>query len=237
MSKSLQEFREWAVNQGQVGNPSGGSYPGQCVSLIQQYVEQVFGQPYKARGHAKDYVPPTFTRVSGPVKPGDVVRYGRPYGIVGGVFYGHIGMIDDEGKYLDQNGVVTLRVGRRSAPFTLIESIWRPTKAFSVKKPAPKKSVANVAKDIADGKGGWGNGPTRKTRLQNAGYNYDTVQREVNRIIAERNKPHTVYYIVRSGDTLSGIAAKYGTTWQNLQKMNNIKNANVISVGQKVRVK
>lgn len=45
------------------------------------------------------------------------------------------------------------------------------------------------------------------------------------------------YYTVKSGDTLSGIAEKYGTTYQNLAKMNGIKNPNVIYLGQKIRVK
>lgn len=43
-------------------------------------------------------------------------------------------------------------------------------------------------------------------------------------------------YTVRSGDTLSSIAAKHGTTWQTLQKLNRIKNANVILVGQQLRL-
>ena len=45
------------------------------------------------------------------------------------------------------------------------------------------------------------------------------------------------YYTVKSGDTLSGIAEKYGTTYQNLAKMNGIQNPNVIYPGQKIRVK
>lgn len=45
------------------------------------------------------------------------------------------------------------------------------------------------------------------------------------------------YYTVQSGDTLSGIAAKYGTTWQKLQQMNGISNPNLIYAGQTIRVK
>lgn len=45
------------------------------------------------------------------------------------------------------------------------------------------------------------------------------------------------YYTVRKGDTLSSIAKKYGTTWQKLASLNGLKNANMISVGQKLRVK
>ena len=43
-------------------------------------------------------------------------------------------------------------------------------------------------------------------------------------------------YVVKSGDTLSGIAAKYGTTYQELAKYNNISNPNRISVGQVIKI-
>lgn len=43
-------------------------------------------------------------------------------------------------------------------------------------------------------------------------------------------------YTVKKGDTLSGIAAKYNTTWQELQRINNIKNANLIYVGQVIKL-
>ena len=43
-------------------------------------------------------------------------------------------------------------------------------------------------------------------------------------------------YIVQSGDTLSGIAAKYGTTYQALASYNGISNPNLISVGQQIRI-
>lgn len=42
----------------------------------------------------------------------------------------------------------------------------------------------------------------------------------------------TVYYTVRYGDTLSGIASKYGTTYQHLAQINNISNPNLIYPGQ-----
>lgn len=46
------------------------------------------------------------------------------------------------------------------------------------------------------------------------------------------------YYIVERGDTLSGIARKYGTTVGVLCNYNpNIKNADLIYIGQKIRVK
>ena len=41
-------------------------------------------------------------------------------------------------------------------------------------------------------------------------------------------------YIVVKGDTLSGIAKRYGTTYQKLAEYNGIKNPNIIHVGQKI---
>lgn len=45
------------------------------------------------------------------------------------------------------------------------------------------------------------------------------------------------YYIVKKNDTLSGIAKKYNTTINKLLSLNNIKNKNLIYVGQKIRIK
>jgi LysM repeat protein len=43
-------------------------------------------------------------------------------------------------------------------------------------------------------------------------------------------------YKVKWGDTLSGIAAKYNTTYQKLAEYNGIKNPSIIWVGQKIRI-
>ena len=44
------------------------------------------------------------------------------------------------------------------------------------------------------------------------------------------------YYTIKSGDTLSGIASKFGTTYQALAQLNGISNPNKIYVGQKIRI-
>ena len=44
------------------------------------------------------------------------------------------------------------------------------------------------------------------------------------------------YYTVRYGDTLGGIAYRYGTTWQNLQALNGLSNPNWIYPGQRLKV-
>lgn len=45
-----------------------------------------------------------------------------------------------------------------------------------------------------------------------------------------------VVYVVKRGDTLSRIAAKYGTTYQKLAAYNGIANPNIISVGQRIKI-
>ena len=96
-----------------------------------------------------------------------------------------------------------------------------------------KKSNEEIANEVING--AWGNGEDRKKRLTDAGYNYTVVQAIVNKKMAARNQ--SVYYVVKSGDTLSGIASKYGTTYQQLAKINGIANPNKIYPGQKIRVK
>ena len=95
-----------------------------------------------------------------------------------------------------------------------------------------KKTIDELANEVINGK--WGNGEDRKKRLTQAGYNYKEVQNRVNQILGANNK---VYYTVKKGDTLSAIAKKYGTTVNQLVSWNNIKNPNLIYVGQKLRVK
>ena len=100
-----------------------------------------------------------------------------------------------------------------------------------------KKSNEEIANEVINGL--WGNGEDRKNRLTNAGYNYNEVQAKVNELMGKKNnnvvKPE--YYTIKKGDTLSGIAKKFNTSVGSIQKLNNIKNANVIYAGQKIRIK
>ena len=99
----------------------------------------------------------------------------------------------------------------------------------------PAKPVLNLDKmadDVIAGK--YGDGNTRRSAL---GANYAAVQAIVNRKLGNASRPTGGrVYVVRSGDTLSGIAARYGTTWQRLQQLNGIADANLIRVGQAIRI-
>ena len=73
-------------------------------------------------------------------------------------------------------------LGRKETP--------KPTPAPSPKPaptPSPKKSNTEIAKEVIQGK--WGNGAERKKRLEDAGYDYAAVQKEVERLLAGQKKP------------------------------------------------
>ena len=111
-------------------------------------------------------------------------------------------------------------------------------KSTSATKPQPKpvtKTVDQLAEEVITGQ--WGNGSDRKKRLTEAGYDYYAVQNAVNQKMAAKRQTANVYYVVKRGDTLSGIASKYGTTYQKLAQINGIADPNKIYIGQKIKVK
>jgi len=125
---NLAEFGSWALAQKSVANPSVGTYKGQCVSLIQQYLYRVFGIPYQPRGNAKEWVrnplPEHLTKLSAntALQPGDILVYGSNYG----KGYGHIALIDVNMKFFDQNGTKKLAVAYKGTPFSGYVCILRP---------------------------------------------------------------------------------------------------------------
>lgn len=64
-----------------------------------------------------------------------------------------------------------------------------------------------------------------------AGKKVETVQETT-----QKQATNDTVYTVKSGDTLSGIASKYNTTYQKLAEYNNISNPSIIYIGQKIRI-
>lgn len=89
-------------------------------------------------------------------------------------------------------------------------------------------SASTLAKWIRAGK--YGNNPVRQTVIEACGGKY----REAQDIINGKGKQTT--YVVKSGDTLSGIAAKFGTTYQAIAAKNGISNPNLIYPGQVLKI-
>lgn len=90
-----------------------------------------------------------------------------------------------------------------------------PTETDPTIAPEETKSIEEVADEVL--KGLWGNGADRKSRVKAAGYDPDEVQAEVNELLISsgsgaNNSTSTLTHTVVSGDSLSAIAGKYGTT-------------------------
>lgn len=96
------------------------------------------------------------------------------------------------------------------------------------------KTNDELATEVINGL--WGNGNERKNRLISAGYDYSAIQSIVNSRLGTSTVNPT-YYTVQKGDTLSSISKCYGSSIADLASWNNIKNINLIYVGQKLRVK
>ena len=139
--------------------------------------------------------------------------------------------VDTEYAYVDYPAII--QNGGFNGFTKAVSDDSKPATPASV---TPAKTVDELAQEVLDGK--WGNGTDRKERLTAAGYDYSAVQAKVNALV-KKQESTPVYYTVKSGDTLSGIAKKYSTTVSAIQKLNPtlIKNVNLILTGWKIRVK
>ena len=147
------------------------------------------------------------------------------YGVSPDKYEGQYDMLQytSSGKVSGINGNIDMNEMYRN----LIEEI----NGGSKPEPTPTKSVDELAQEVINGE--WGNGQERIDRLTEAGYNYDEVQERVNDILGY--EPEQTY-TVKAGDTLSGIASKYGTTYQELARKNGISNPNLIYPGQVIKI-
>ena len=95
-------------------------------------------------------------------------------------------------------------------------------------------TIAEAAQNALLGK--YENGKKRRKALQTLGLDADAVQRRVNDLVKGAKAE---YVTMKSGDTLSQIAERYGISVAAIIKLNSalIKNPDCIRVGWKIRVK
>lgn len=78
----------------------------------------------------------------------------------------------------------------------------------------------------------------KEIRIANSPYQKGNTQNVVQKQVATTKPVTAVYHTTKKGENLTLIAKKYGTTVNNILKLNpNIKNRNLIYVNQKIRVK
>lgn len=120
-----------------------------------------------------------------------------------GSFNGYSGRLDTNYAYIDYPSIIR---GGEPTP--------------QPKPDTPKKSNEEIAQECIDGK--WGNGQERKDRLEAAGYDYNAIQQIVNSKYNNGGQSTSTTYVVKSGDNLSSIGAKYGVSWKKIAEVNNI---------------
>lgn len=91
-----------------------------------------------------------------------------------------------------------------------------------------QSSVDTLVNEVMQGR--YGNGDDREAAL---GPRYKEVQDKIN---SANGGGSSTTYVVQSGDTLSGIASKFGTTYQHLANINGISDPNKIYPGQTLKI-
>lgn len=117
---------------------------------------------------------------------------------------GHVAVVE---KIIDSNTIYTSESGYGSSAF------W------------------NSTRKNTNGRWGLGSGYTFRGCIVNPAIGKITAPTETN-----TSNSNDIVYTVVKGDTLSGIASKYGTTYQKLAEYNGISNPNLILVGQKIKI-
>lgn len=130
-------------------------------------------------------------------KAGDIILFNWDTNVQQNNGYSdHIGIVESvsggvittiEGNSSEAVRRKTYRVGHGN-----IRGFARPRYAQSSSAPVKpqkpaQKDITTIAKEVIAGK--WGNGDDRKNRLESAGYDFNAVQNEVNRILSGSSKP------------------------------------------------
>ena len=203
----------------------------QCSDVSTDFTKLKLGEPrllYMASpGHIGGYIGEE-VNMNGTIY--NVIECTSSWG--GGILY----------SYVDEKGIrYRCKGGAKNGAWSKngLMTLWVSYNTVAPTTETPKlKTNEEIAKEVIDGK--WGNNPGRKKKLTEAGYDYSAIQKIVNNMLKPSNEPKKEegdYYIVKPGDSLSKIAVMYGTTWQHLMHLNNIKNPNLIYPGERIKVR
>ena len=158
-----------------------------CTGFVGLYAHQIYNN-FNTQPNAKYFTryanTPSFVPKKGDVVVWSATLNGRA---------GHVAICTGEGNTqyfysLDQNWT------GRNDPCTKVKHNYNHVLGFLRPKDqskvlgttTKKKSVSEIAKEVIDGK--WGNGDERKKKLTQAGYNYNAVQTEVNKLVSSAKK-------------------------------------------------
>lgn len=158
------------------------------------------------------------------------------------------------GRLSGYNGPLDLNLfrGDREAWDRYANPAGRPVSPQPAPAPAPRPAqpspgrvcvvvqVGDSLSSIAGAHGGsWNEWTGYRSGNPNAIYAGETVCRQGASAPTPAPAPAApaTTHVVTWGETLSGIAARYGTTWQTLQALNGISNANVIYPGQRLVIR
>lgn len=164
-----------------------------------------------------------------------------------------------EGGFMDgetDSKYIRTEEGQRAYAKAVADTIitYYGLKKTTTTKTSTKKSVETIAKEVIDGK--WGTGNTRKTKLTNAGYNYNEVQAKVNELLKAKTPTKVIvnYYpkcasshtsIVSALKSIkvnssfayrrkiankNGIKSYVGTAKQNIKLLNLLKSGKLLKV-------
>ena len=181
-----------------------GGFPGQCVSLINQYCHKVLMIPAGAWGNAKDWATNRtqreyFDLINGAPQLGDLIVYGADYG--GG--YGHIAICAGNGKVFDQNGGAGTATCGYSDEYPRRAAILRPKNGLpnTIRQAKVVAEVLNVRREpnlkaeiVKDSDAGIPNGTLKK----------DDIVIVKNQVRGEFYGAGDLWYITRSGYYIAG---------------------------------
>lgn len=161
-------------------------YNRECVSYVAWKIKELTGAWPKRTGNmnAKEWIYrlPSwgYQKVSAPKNGGCYV------GVLTSGKYGHVVWFEGDCTISEYNYGSAGNYGVRQ--IVLSQYIWYEIKAPTVTPtPTPgKKSNDEIANEVI--KGLWGNGDARRRNLQNAGYDYDTIQNLVNKKLGGSTK-------------------------------------------------